>query len=151
MSLLKLFALDEADLGVFSAHLQDAVLRLGDMHFLPHERRFATMLNRFDWAGASRAPTEGPNAYQRRLSSLRFEHVRSTQFQHLPVKDRNFPVELLAVSFEPEGAPSGYIVLLFAGGGTIRLRVECIEAELCDLGPVWKAKQKPEHPDDTTP
>lgn len=151
MSLLKLFAMDEADLSILSAHLQDAVLRAGDMFFLPEERRFAAMLNRFDWAGAARAPAERAGAYQRRLSSLRFEHVLGAQFQQLPLDDRSFPVELLAVNFEMEEAPGGYIVLFFAGGGTIRLRVECIEAELCDLGPVWNAKQKPEHSGDTTP
>ena len=32
---LKLIALDAEDLGVISAHLQDAVLRVGDMVYLP--------------------------------------------------------------------------------------------------------------------
>jgi len=29
---------------------------------------------------------------------------------------------------------------------SIRLQVECIEAELTDLGPAWKARSKPQHP-----
>ena len=40
------------------------------------------------------------------------------------------------------------MTLHFADGGAIRLHVECIEAELKDLGPVWQAKSKPQHPDD---
>ena len=50
---LKLIALDAEDLGVISAHLQDAVLRVGDMVYLPNEKRFVAMANRFDWAQAN--------------------------------------------------------------------------------------------------
>ncbi len=46
---LKLIALDADDLKVISAHLQDAVLRVGDIAYLPRERRFAALGNRFDW------------------------------------------------------------------------------------------------------
>ena len=42
-------------------------------------------------------------------------------------------------------APSGRIDLTFAGGGTVRLDVEVLEARLADLGAAWAAKQKPEH------
>ena len=49
---LKLIALDTEDLNVLSAHLQDAVLRVADMAYLPKERRFAVILNRFDWQKA---------------------------------------------------------------------------------------------------
>ncbi len=58
---------------------------------------------------------------------------------------------LLAISFEPAEAPEGpegHVTLHFADGAAIRLHVECIEAELKDLGPVWQAKSKPRHPDE---
>ena len=35
MNLLKLIALDEEDLKIVSAHVQDAVLKVGDLEFLP--------------------------------------------------------------------------------------------------------------------
>jgi hypothetical protein len=57
-------------------------------------------------------------------------------------------LELLALSFETAEAPSGGVTLHFAGGGAIRLDVECIEGELKDLGPVWRAASRPSHPDD---
>ena len=57
-------------------------------------------------------------------------------------------LELLAVDFEATDDVAGYITLFFAGGGAIRLQVDCIEAELRDLGPVWKTRSKPEHPDE---
>jgi hypothetical protein len=40
------------------------------------------------------------------------------------------------------------VTLHFSDGGAIRLEVECIEAELTDLGPVWSAKSMPQHPED---
>ncbi len=41
--------------------------------------------------------------------------------------------ELLALTYEEDNPPGGYITLYFAGGGAVRLEVECIEAELHDL------------------
>ena len=43
--------------------------------------------------------------------------------------------------------PAGVIELRFAGGGTVRLEVECIEVRLEDLGAAWAAAAKPEHED----
>jgi hypothetical protein len=41
MEPLKLAAFDADDLAVLSAHLQDAVIRVGDVTYLPDKRRFA--------------------------------------------------------------------------------------------------------------
>jgi len=38
--------------------------------------------------------------------------------------------------------------LIFSGGGMLRLEVECLEAELADLGPTWAADCRPVHADD---
>ena len=54
MKPLKLIALDEEDLAVVSSHLQDAVVRVGDMAYLPSKKRFAAVLNRFDWENRAR-------------------------------------------------------------------------------------------------
>ena len=35
--------------------------------------------------------------------------------------------------------------LLFAGGGTVKLTVECLEARLQDLGAAWAARARPAH------
>jgi len=53
---------------------------------------------------------------------------------------------LLAVEFSPSDAPSGVVTLTFSGGGMMRLEVECLEAELADLGPMWTASRCPNHP-----
>ena len=50
---LKLIALDEDDLAVVSSHLQDAVVRVGEMAYVPSRKRFAAVVNRFNWEGGS--------------------------------------------------------------------------------------------------
>jgi Protein of unknown function (DUF2948) len=147
MELLKLIALDDEDLKVLSVQLQDAILRVEDMAFLPQERRFAAVLNRFDWLSATGDGQETGSGFERRRCALRFERVLGAQFQNLALADKTAALELLAVNFEAEDLPSGAITLIFCGGGAIRLQVEFIEAELRDLGPVWKTRVKPEHPD----
>ena len=55
---------------------------------------------------------------------------------------------LLTIEFDQKDAPSGSIMLLFSGGAELRLDVECLEAELADLGPVWDTTCCPAHEDD---
>jgi hypothetical protein len=54
-------------------------------------------------------------------------------------------LSLLAVSFVPTDQPAGIIELVFSGGGTIMLDVECVEAGLADIGGAWQATSRPAH------
>jgi hypothetical protein len=54
-------------------------------------------------------------------------------------------LNLLAVEFIPTDAPAGYVTLTFSGGAALRLDVECLEAELADLGPEWATAACPAH------
>ena len=49
MDPLKFVVLDEEDLEVASAHLQDAVVKTSDILWRPQENRVVVALNRFDW------------------------------------------------------------------------------------------------------
>lgn len=141
---LKLVALDQDDLKILSAHLQDAVLRLADMVYLPAEQHFAAILSRFDWLAAENA--DGKQSDLRRCRcALRFDRVKRAQVQKIRPGDPLAVAELLAITFEELEAPAGYIILHFAGGGAVRLEVECIEAELHDAGQTWRASVKPVH------
>lgn len=140
---LKLIALDPDDLRVLSLHLQDAVVRVGDMAFLKQDMRFAAIANRFDWEGAVKK-----DALQRRRAGLRFERVKAAQVQGFDPQQKDQVLALLAVTFEAGDEPSGAVILNFAGGAAIRLEVECIEAELRDLGAAWRARSKPAHATD---
>jgi hypothetical protein len=144
MTDLKLIALDEEDLGILSAHMQDAVLKVGDMAYVPRDRRFAAVLNRFDWAAAM--PKAARRARrQRRRAALRIERVTSARLLDIDLKAKDRVLSVLMVSFEPEAAPAGALILHFAGGAAIRLEVECIEVEMRDLGAVWSARATPDH------
>jgi DUF2948 family protein len=143
MKPLKLIALDEEDLAVVSSHLQDAVMRVGDMVYQPSKKRFAALLNRFDWEAAQ---TGNSRDYKRRRTALRFERVFGAQLRNVKPSAEERVLSLLAVRFEPEEAPGGKVTLTFSGGASIQLKVECIEAELKDLGPAWRTRSKPEHP-----
>jgi hypothetical protein len=139
---LKLCAFDEEDLAVLSAHVQDAVLKVGDLVYLPQEGRFAVAMNRFIWEKAA----DGKRmAYERRRSVLSFDRVRAVRSSRI---DRDRPdavLELLAVSAESADTPAGKVTLVFAGGGAVQLDVEVVEARLADLGAAWATSAKPEH------
>ncbi|HEV7438852.1 MAG TPA: DUF2948 family protein [Methylobacterium sp.] len=146
MELLKLAALDAEDLTVISAHLQDAVLRAGDLTYLAAEHRFVLALRRFDW---SLREGEAP---RRRLAGVHFERVLGVRTRGIaPGQDSDAGLSLLAVTFEPGDAPSGTVTLVFSGGTAIRLDVECIEVRMKDLGPVWETETRPGHAADPAP
>lgn len=140
--LLKLTALDADDLQVVSTHLQDAVLVIGDMRYLPAERRFAAVLNRFDWESADR---NGGGGYGRRRTGLHFDRVLGVKQSNIRQTAADAVLSLLAIEFEPTEEPSGLVTLVFSGGGAIRLEVECIEAAMADLGPTWPTESRPTH------
>lgn len=147
MTPLKLLALDDEDLQIVSSHLQDAVVRVGDMAYVPSQKRFAAILNRFDWQGAER---DGDN-YQRRRTALRFDRVLRAQHRDLQPEKQDRILSLLAIQFEVGEAPGGRITLLFSGDVTIQLDVECVEGELRDLGPSWPTRHKPLHAGEGSP
>jgi Protein of unknown function (DUF2948) len=143
---LKLIALDEEDLEVVSSHLQDAVVRVGEMAYVPSRKRFAAVVNRFNWEKALGG--EGGQTNERRRTALRFDRVLGAQLKSLRPSATDRVLSLLAVHFEPKEHPGGFITLTFSGGASIRLQVECIEAELTDLGPAWQTRSRPQHPGD---
>ena len=145
MAELKLIAFDADDLAVISAHLQDALVRVGDLAWLPAERRFAAVGSRFDWADALKVGGNSSASYLRRQAGLRFERVRGARLLGIDVRRKDAILSLLAIGFEPSEPPAGHVFLRFADGAAIRLEVECIEAELKDLGPVWRAASMPKH------
>ena len=147
--LLKLMALDTEDLQIISAHLQDSVLRVGDLKYLATEKRFAIILNRFVWDKAM--TKRGQIANQRRRTALHFERVEKVQSLNIRQDAPDGVLNLLAIQFLPTHAPAGTIDLTFSGNGTVRLFVECIEAQFADLGSAWQAVSRPHHTFDDQP
>lgn len=139
---LKLAAFDAEDLQVLSAQMQDAVLTVGQIQYLPQRQKLALIANRFDWEAAELA---GRGPYRRCLTGLQFARVKSARCRKIRQDSKDALLVLMSIGFEPRESPSGEIVLTFSGGGELRLAVECIEAMLEDLGPNWKTAVKPVH------
>lgn len=141
MSDLKLVALDAEDLAIVSAQVQDAVLKVGDIHWRAEEKRLIVALNRFVWESAgTRSKT-----FERRRAVLHLSRVTRVQAQHLSPGKSDAVLELLAVRFTPTDEPSGFVELVFAGGATLRAEVECLEVGLGDLGAAWATASCPSH------
>ncbi len=141
MNALKLVALDKDDLEIMSAHLQDAVIKTTDIRWRPSEQRLVIGLCRFDWETAL-----GQNPqYRRRTAALRFERARACKVLHIDTSNKDMVLNLLSVAFTESDAPSGVVTLTFSGGGVLRLEVECLEAELVDLGAAWATVACPDH------
>ena len=140
MSALKLMALDGKDLEVISSCCQDAVLKVGELRYFAGEQRFVLSLNRFAW--------ENEGEKVRHRSVLHFERVSGVKVMGIDRTDGEVILSLLAVLFEEGEAPGGTIELVFAGDGAIRLDVECIEAQLSDVGGAWEASSVPDHGQD---
>lgn len=142
MTKLRLVAADAEDLEVISARLQDAVLKLKDVAWQPKKRRFAAVVNRLQWENGGKS---------RVRAGLHFSGVLQVQSSKVKMGAEEAVIDLLAVRFTANGGedPGGVIELVLAGGGTIRLTVECIDAELADLTAPWAARATPDHDSET--
>ncbi len=149
MSDLRLSAEDSDDLAVMAAYLQDAVLLVKDVAYLPGTRRIALVMNRFCWENemgkeATRRP--GRKTHLRARTGLHFDQVEGVKARNIAQDRPDGVLNLLTISFEPgRDAPGGTIVLTFSGNGEIRIDVEALEAHLADMGGRWETPNLPSH------
>jgi len=141
---LKLSARDAVDLAVVSAMVQDALTRARDMTFQERERRFLILLDRFMWERDDGNPIEG-KLYNRVRSVIHFDDVVGIQTLNIDMTAREEVLELLTVAATDSSDSSAKIELVFAGGGVIRLDVDCIECRLTDRGRPWMTRRRPVH------
>lgn len=155
---LKIIARDAEDLAVVSACLQDSLIPLNEMRYLPQERRFIMVANRFRWeraaqgleelaAGkdASFASDEDFGSLQRTNAGICIDRVLSVRSRNI---DRSRPDDFLSLlSVQLDG---NKLFFLFAGGGTIQVEVEGLALYLSDLGKAWPTQWQPDHALDLT-
>jgi hypothetical protein len=143
MSQLKLAALDDEDLAIVSAHVQDAVIKVADLLYLSAERRFVVALNRFVWEKKRKLFAR---RHERRRSVLHFEGVQGVRTIGVRREEGDDVLSLLAIRFVPaDQGPGGTIELTCSGGAAVRLDVDFIEARLTDLGAAWETTALPRH------
>jgi Protein of unknown function (DUF2948) len=132
---------DAADLEIMAAAVQDALVRVGDASLDKRARRFTALVDRFRWESAGE---RGP--YERVRAALSFESVLGVKSRNVRQEAPDALAALLSVTFAPATEPpGGEVRLLLAGGGEIALDVECLDALLMDIGPIWPTPRRPDH------
>jgi len=149
---LKLRAEDVEDITVLAACLQDATVKIGDMAWLPKQRRFVLVLNRFRWEdeapqldGQKKRPLIRATPHARVQAGLHFDGVLNVQSAGI---DRDRPgaaLDLLSILADPAGEGAATLTLVFAGGGAVKLDVECVDAQMQDIGQPWPVRRVPQH------
>jgi hypothetical protein len=135
---LKLLAQDANDLAVVSAALQDAVAKIGDIRWDASARTLTLACNRFRWES-------GAKKGERIRSALQLGDVTGVQARKLRRDAKGAVVELLSVAFEPGEAPGGAVLLTFAGGGDLKVSVDCLDVILADVSDAWSTPRRPGH------
>ena len=93
---LKLRAEDVDDLAVISACLQDALIPVGDIAYLPQDKSFLFAANRFRWEAGLRAAM-GAAGCERILSLVAFDAVEGVLYRGFRRGERERLLPLLAV------------------------------------------------------
>ncbi|HTZ80878.1 MAG TPA: DUF2948 family protein [Stellaceae bacterium] len=135
---LRLLARDEEDLAVLSMVLQDALIAVSEMAYVPEEQRFALVANRFRWE----PPIDGPRKnFERRHTGLSISGITAVKRRGFSLADGDRILVLLAIRPIPGG-----LQLDFAGGASIRLETGEILCRLDDLSESWPTRWRPRHP-----
>lgn len=133
---LRLLAEDADDLQIISAALQDAILRPVDIVWEKSARTLTIAFSRFCWeCGETRV-----------MCAMQFGDVLAVKSRRLS-RSPDASLELLALDFIPTDSPGGKVILMFAGGGDLRIDVECLDAVVTDISERWPARIAPTHLD----
>jgi hypothetical protein len=156
---IRLRAQDADDLAILSACLQDAILPIGEMCFLPDDRRFVLVVNRFKWEDCAGAEGNrggagnpdgagGPTAdddhlfpYQRTHCGVQFSGIDAVRTRSIDIRNRHQLLELPSIVAVDDG-----LLLTFAGGGLVRLQGDHWSCLAEDIGEPWPTASRPCHP-----
>ena len=141
---LRLRAESAEDFEALSALLQDAIVPLLDLRWLPDEKRFLGVFNRYRWERGDERPGE------RVLSALSIGEVRAVKRRGLDGAPGERLLNLLSIRLsEVDGASA--IDLAFSGGADIRVLADRPILLLSDLDEPYPTRFRPDHPDGATP
>ena len=172
---LRLKARDADDLQIISAALQDAIVAVGDMAYLPDEQRFVLVVNRFKWecgdyrdlfspdgagglqpdgapaaapAGEGRDAGDGGDNESDPDDGVFLRTNCGICFSGVTaVRHRGVDRQRrdVMLSLLAVSADANAIMLVFAGGAMIRLECPAIDCRLDDMGEPWPTRWRPEH------
>ena len=138
----KLIGKNQEDLKIISAYLQDSILIIKDIVFLKKNRTFVMIVNRFMWEDFEK----GVFKQSKRIRcAVKFEEVIKVESKNINQKNRNKPLECLAIKCSSFIDETYKIKIFFAGDSIITIISEVIEVALHDLGKPWRVKHVPAH------
>ena len=147
---LKIRCEDAEDIVVLSSLLQDALVPVAEIAWLPAERRFVFVASRFVWEECLDVTLPSGQAriecYSRCNFGVTFEAVTAVRSRGIDLAARERILELLALKPEVAGPAAAAVELVFAGGAGIRLEAERLLAHGQDMGEPWPTRWRPRHP-----
>ena len=130
-----------ADYDVIAACLQDALMPLSEMTFLSREKRFVAVFDRFMWEHCAPMPNDRRPPFTIQ-TALRVEGVDAVRLREIDQSQPQELLELLTIVPEP-----GSVLMMFAGGGAIRLEGDTLVCIVEDLSEPRPAPVAPRHED----
>jgi hypothetical protein len=134
---INLIGNNQEDLRVISAYLQDSIVTVKDIVFLKQNRTFVMIVNRFMWEDTEKIDSK---KNKRIRCAVKFEEVTKVESININQKNKNKPMECLAMECSTSNDQTYKTMIFFAGNGIITVISETIEVVLQDLGKPWSTK-----------
>ena len=133
---MKLNAIDTEELKIIATVLQDGLIEVSDVKYLPSIRTFIVMITRFMWEEKIVNKTNN-----RTKAVLAFEDVLAVHSKNIDQMDKVKVLELLTFNFYYNKSENIEIELLFNNDATIKLETEVVQAKLEDQGESWTVEE----------
>ena len=133
---MKLNAIDTEELKIIATVLQDGLIEVNDVKYLPSIRTFIVMITRFMWEEKIVNKTNN-----RTKAVLVFEDVLAVHSKNIDQMDKAKVLELLTFNFYFNKSKNIEIELLFNNDATIKLETEVVQAKLEDQGESWTVEE----------
>ena len=132
---MQLNAIDTDDLKIIATILQDGLIEVNNVKYLPSIRSFVLMITRFMWE------EKIVNKVNKRTkAALLFEDVLSVYSKNIDQSDKEKTIELVTFNFYPNESKNMEIELLFKNDAIIKLETEIIKCKLEDQGKSWSVE-----------
>ena len=133
---MKLNAIDTEELKIIATVLQDGLIEVNDVKYLPSIRTFIVMITRFMWE------EKIVNKINNRTKAvLVFEDVLAVHSRNIDQMNKTKVLELLTFNFYYNKSKNIEIELLFNNDATIKLETEVVQAKLEDQGESWTVEE----------
>ncbi|MDG2416306.1 MAG: DUF2948 family protein [Pelagibacterales bacterium] len=133
---MKLNAIDTEELKIIATVLQDGLIEVNDVKYLPSIRQFIVMITRFMWEEKIVNKTNN-----RTKAVLVFDDVLAVYSKNIDQMDKAKVLELLTFNFYYNKSKNIEIELLFNNEATIKLETEVVQAKLEDQGESWTVEE----------